>query len=76
MNTVAGFSMVTGDANLDNKLSILDYNILLDCYSDLLAAKNCSDQRKLQLSDFTDDGKVNEFDYNLFLRELSTQGGQ
>jgi hypothetical protein len=73
---VLPFTLITGDATLDNQLSVLDYNIILDCYSDLQPPKNCSDPRKLQLSDFTDDGKVTEFDYNLFLRELSTQGGQ
>ena len=68
--------LTTGDANLDNQLSILDYNLILDCYSDLLPARNCADAKKKQLTDLNDDGKVNELDYNIFLRELSTQGGQ
>ena len=33
--------MVAGDINGDNKLDILDYNMLLDCYSDLQPAKAC-----------------------------------
>ncbi len=68
-------SLVTGDANEDNKLNVLDYNMLLDCYSDLTDPKNCSDENKKKMTDLTDDGKVNLFDVNLFLRELSTQDG-
>jgi hypothetical protein len=69
-------SLTTGDTNNDNTLSILDYNILLDCFSDLSPARNCSDPNKKLASDLTDDGSVNQFDYNLFLRELSVQSGQ
>ncbi len=69
-------SLTTGDSNNDNHLSILDYNILLDCFSDLTAAKNCADANKKTAADLTDDGSVNQFDYNLFLRELSVQSGQ
>jgi hypothetical protein len=68
-------SLVVGDSNNDNKLNILDYNLLLDCYSDLSDPKNCSDQTKKDMTDLTDDGKVNLFDLNLFLRELSNQDG-
>lgn len=73
---VPQFSLITGDANLDGKLSVLDYNTILDCFSELTPAKNCSDKVKKELADLTDDGIVNQFDYNLFLRELSVQPGQ
>jgi hypothetical protein len=73
---IPSLSLVTGDSNSDNLLSILDYNMLLDCYSDLSPAKNCTDTNKKLMTDLTDDGSVNQFDYNLFLRELSVQGGQ
>jgi hypothetical protein len=73
---IPSLSLVTGDSNSDNLLSILDYNMLLDCYSDLTAPKNCTDTNKKLMTDLTDDGSVNQFDYNLFLRELSVQGGQ
>jgi hypothetical protein len=73
--TLPGISLTTGDINNDNKLSITDYNILLDCFSDLAPANNCADATKKQMSDITDDGKVNQYDYNLLLRELSVQGG-
>ena len=67
--------LVTGDSNNDNALSILDYNIILDCYSELTPARDCSSGDKKLSADLTDDGKINQFDYNLFLRELSFQGG-
>jgi hypothetical protein len=73
--TAVQASLVTGDTNNDNKINILDYNMLLDCYADLAEPKNCSDQSKKQITDLTDDGKVNLFDLNLFLRELSNQDG-
>jgi hypothetical protein len=69
-------SLVAGDSNSDNTLSILDYNLILDCFSDLSPARNCADSNKKQATDLTDDGAVNQFDYNLFLRELSVQTGQ
>jgi hypothetical protein len=74
--TITPISLITGDSNNDNQLSILDYNLLLDCFSDLSAARNCSDSNKKVATDLTDDGNVNQFDYNLFLRELSVQTGQ
>jgi hypothetical protein len=63
-------ALVSGDTNNDNVLSILD------CFSDLTPARNCSDANKKLMTDLTDDGEVNQFDYNLFLRELSVQSGQ
>jgi hypothetical protein len=68
--------LTTGDTNADNVLSVLDYNMILDCYSDLAPAKNCADANKKLMTDLTDDGSINQFDYNLFLRELSVQSGQ
>lgn len=67
-------TLVAGDANNDNTLNILDYNLILDCYSDLSPAVNCDDTKKVA-TDLNDDGNVNQFDYNLFLREISTQPG-
>lgn len=67
-------SLVTGDLNIDNKLNILDYNLLMGCYSDLTPAPSCKDDIKT-LADLNDDVKVNQIDYNLFLREISVQSG-
>ncbi len=68
-------TLVVGDSNGDGTLSILDYNIILDCYSDFLAPKNCADPAKKLKADLSDDGKVNHDDHTLFLRELSVVTG-
>jgi len=68
-------SLIAGDTNGDGILSILDYNVIIDCYSDLSPARNCSDQTKKTRADISDDGKINQDDYNLFLRELSVSSG-
>jgi hypothetical protein len=73
-NTLAQATLVTGDVNNDNKLDILDYNIIVGCYSDFAPAQSCTAAQKLS-ADLTDDGNVNQFDYNLFLRDLSVQSG-
>ena len=75
-NQIPTTALVTGDINRDNKIDILDYNLLLDCYSDLAVAPNCANPTKKAESDINDDGLVNQFDYNLFLREISTQPGE
>ncbi|HSX08834.1 MAG TPA: VWA domain-containing protein [Candidatus Saccharimonadales bacterium] len=76
VNTITPATLVTGDINNDNSLNILDYNLLLNCYSDLTAAVDCPALINKTDSDLNDDGSVNQVDYNLFLRELSTQPGQ
>jgi Mg-chelatase subunit ChlD len=67
-------TLVTGDTNKDNTLNILDYNVIVDCYSDFLPAVACDPTKKL-LADLTDDGNVNQSDLNLFLRDFSVQHG-
>jgi hypothetical protein len=74
-NIIPEVTLITGDANNDNNLSILDYNILLDCYSDLASAQSCNSANKIA-ADFNDDAKVNQIDYNLFIREITTLPGQ
>jgi hypothetical protein len=73
--TLSAVTLVAGDIDGDNQINIVDYNILLGCYSDLLPATNCNATNNT-LSDLNDDGAVNQFDYNLFLRELSNVGGE
>ena len=73
-NNMTSVALIAGDSNQDNRLSVADYNIIMDCYSDLGNPKNCDANKKLA-ADITDDGKVNQDDYNLFLRELSVQSG-
>ncbi len=67
-------TMVAGDVNGDNSLNILDYNLLVGCYSDLLPAISCTQATKVK-TDLNDNGDVNQFDYNLFLREITVQTG-
>ena len=74
-NMLGEFSLVAGDINNDNIINILDYNLLMGCYSDLQQAVDCNSER-LRSADLTDDGNVNQFDYNLFLRELTTSVGK
>jgi hypothetical protein len=75
-NQISSVALVAGDINRDNKLNILDYNMLLDCYSDLVEAAACTTQGKKDDTDINDDGFCNQIDYNLFIRELSTQPGE
>ena len=74
-NTLPSLTLIAGDVNGDNQINIVDYNLLVGCYSDLLPAVSCTASNKL-MTDLTDDGNVNEFDYNFFIRELTNLGGQ
>jgi hypothetical protein len=67
-------TLIAGDANNDNKTNILDYNLLVGCYTDFLPPVDCNDMKKTQ-TDFNDDETVNQIDINLFLREISVQNG-
>lgn len=75
-NIIPPVALVAGDINNDNMLNILDYNLLLNCYSDLAPAPNCPAETDKTNADLNDDGAVNQFDYNLFIREITTQPGQ
>ncbi len=74
-NELPKANFIAGDINNDNKLDIVDYNTLIGCYSDLSAPTSCNDTQNKTASDLNDDGTVNQFDYNLFLRELAVQSG-
>ncbi len=67
-------SLVAGDVNGDNTINVLDYNLLMDCYSDIGAPKLCPEQQRV-LADLNDDSKINQTDYNLFIREIAVQNG-
>ncbi len=73
-NALSSISLVAGDANNDNKVSVLDYNVLMDCFSDLTPPKACTVDKR-NATDLNDDGYVNQVDYNFFLRELSVFEG-
>jgi hypothetical protein len=72
--TVAQTTLITGDAASDNTVNILDYNMIMGCFSDLKPAVNCPAGNK-EKSDLTDDGFVNQLDFNLFMRELTNRAG-
>ncbi len=72
--TLPTVSLVTGDINGDNTMNVLDYNLLMDCYTDIGAPKICPEPQRT-LSDLNDDLKINQGDYNLFVREIAVQNG-
>lgn len=76
INNLPDANFIAGDINNDNKLDIRDYNMLINCYSDLSTPASCSDTHIKTASDLNDDGAVNQFDYNLFLREIAIQPGE
>jgi Mg-chelatase subunit ChlD len=73
-NQLASAHLVAGDVIEDNKLNILDYNILIGCNS-IAPDPTCTGIREIQ-SDLDDNGNVNIEDYNLFLREIANQPGE
>lgn len=72
---LASLTLVSGDVNNDNAINIVDYNLIVGCYSDLLPPISCNTLNEVR-ADLNDDGNVNQFDYNLFIRELTNLGGQ
>lgn len=86
-NILPPITLVDGDTDGNNALDVADYNALLDCgYGSLnplpitnQSAEYNSDACKAHEPrgniDLNDDGFVNAFDYNLFVRELSVQSG-
>lgn len=58
--------LVAGDINNDNQLSILDYNMLIGCFG--LIGQNTD--LACKEADLNDDGTIDQFDYNLWLREF------
>ncbi len=75
LTTLPKVTLIAGDINNDNAVNIVDYNIVIGCYSDLLPPISCTTANQV-LADLNDDGNVNQFDYNLFIRELTNIGGQ
>jgi hypothetical protein len=79
-NLVAGDITGVSSNTADNKLTIEDYNVLISCSIFSKDSTLCnSDSHFLTLSDLDDNGNstgvraplVNQFDYNLWLREYS-----
>ncbi len=76
-NQISYINLITGDINNDNILNILDYNIFLSCSVFSSSQSTCNTNSSFKtLSDLNDDGSVDQNDYNLFIREVSTRVGQ
>lgn len=73
--SIAPLHLVAGDTNNDNQLDILDYNNIVSCFGSKQTSSACTAAPDASSSntDIDDDGIVSGSDYNLFLRELSTQ---
>lgn len=86
-NVITPLDLVAGDTNNDNTLNMLDYSALLDCgygevnplpmsnSSSSFAKQSCQVHSPAANVDVDDNGTINAYDYNLFLRELSIQNG-
>ncbi len=79
--SIPEISLITGDINNDNQISILDYSIIAECYGQKINTSSCPIQYQPSNTSpgadiLDDDGQVDGGDYNEFLRELSVQVGQ
>lgn len=86
-NNLSDLTLVAGDIKKDNSLTILDYNILRDCgykavttlpMTDPASQYNspaCVTHSERANSDLDDNGVIDSFDYNLFVRNLLVQNG-
>lgn len=71
-NILPQITLVSGDINNDNKIDILDYNILVSCFTSKAVSDGCAG--KQIDSDLNDNGIVDGADYNLFLRGVKAGG--
>lgn len=72
--TGTGTCNLVGDVNKDCVRSILDYNILMSCWLGKDGGKACGNLR--ENADLNSDGKVNEVDYNIFLKAYAEYKGE
>lgn len=66
--TLPQVALITGDINSDNKLDMLDYNMLVGCFGNKINSDSCGN-RKVD-ADLNDDGIIDGTDYNLFVRNV------
>lgn len=66
--TIPQITLIDGDINNDNALDIKDYNEFLKCFGN----KTCANKN---FADLNDDGKVDEIDYNVLMRSISSLSG-
>lgn len=72
LNRMPITTLVIGDINDDNKLTVEDYNVLIGCFASKANTSSCTDKEN---ADLDDDDSVGGVDLNLFLRSLSVQEG-
>jgi hypothetical protein len=77
--TMALVTLVNGDINNDNAITVLDYNLLINCSSfnksKISTATAACSTTYQTLADLDDNGTIDQYDVNLFIREFSAQSG-
>lgn len=73
--TLPPTDLIAGDIDNDNQLSVLDYSQIAQCYTYPNKPPHC-DKERIDTVDTDDNGVINEFDVNLFIRELSERIGE
>ncbi len=72
----ASANLFAGDIDADNDIDIFDHKILLGCSIFASPAQKVDCVGKQSESDLNLDGKVDQYDYNLFLRDYGAQTGE
>ncbi len=71
--TLPAIALIPGDIDNNNVLNIADYNILMSCFGAKMDSSACGSNK--ENADLNEDGKVNEVDYNIFLRNIQAKQG-
>ena len=69
-NELAQKTLIGGDINNDEKIDVLDFNVIASCFEGKGETESCGG-KKVD-ADLNDDGVVDGVDYNLFLGGLKT----
>lgn len=72
VKTPGGVTTVPCDETKIQSVTVLEYNAIIDCFSDKQQPKACTPEKMAQ-ADINNDGKVNQLDYNLFLSQIKQQ---
>ncbi len=68
LTTIPVMELILGDLDQDNRIGLLDYNILISCYG----SKQCAQKAQ---ADLNLDGKVDELDLNILYASFRTREG-